>query len=125
MIDIIGSRIWTRNGKPSALLCENFKVLQECLRHAAKSILNVSFGKITHNLTVYLQCMDCKNTTLEKQNVCCTQKYTSHYEHCNVSRAWTCGLLFKKITVPYSPQMHIATVLLTAIGSHASKCTAK
>ena len=35
------------------------------LRHAAKlsqfSILNVSLGKITHNLTVYLQCMDCKN----------------------------------------------------------------
>ena len=60
------------------------KVLLECLRHDFVSILNMSFGKITHNLIVYL------DYYLRSK---CTQKYTSHYDHCNVLRAWTWGLL--------------------------------
>ena len=88
--DNIGSRM---DSKWKTIRCENFNACKGYIKKQQKfvSILNVPFGKITHNLTVYLQCMDCKNTILEKQDVCSTQ------------RAWTWGLLqFHN----YSPQMH-------------------
>ena len=82
--------------------------------HATRysSILNVPFRKITHNLTVYLQCKDCKNITVVAR---CLLHAKVHlplwalqcFKGLDMGSAVEDNYRkYPIVTVPYSPHMH-------------------